>query len=263
MLQPQTLWWFTTGFILTMSRFYNSATPPTIVVMPILTLIVLLLCWLMKQKIDGSISKYFLWGTVLGISAATRLDISLFIGIPLIFLILRWSGIRAILPVLAGVTISFFITDPFMWFMPIQHVMDLLYKFTLHYSDFHQTRMIPWYEWANGVPLAVISIVWFLALLIRRRLGNVVPTQVLIVVLGLSLLASLILATSKFQSIRYLFPILVIWEIFLPMFAQQEYPYTIDHASTRTGLLDKKAVWVILGFIIPTQILGYFISIFT
>lgn len=256
LLQPQSLWWFTTGFILTLSRFYVVATPPTAVVMPFITLLVLALCWLWERSASGWL--YFLWGIILGLSAATRLDISIFVGIPLFILLSYRRGMRVVVPVLTGGVLSFSITDPFLWFMPVRHVIDLFSKFTLHYANYGTSRHVPWFEWVHGIPLAVIAIVWFLVLHIRRRLSSVIPTEVLMAFLGISLLAGLLLIFSKFQSIRYLYPLITVWEIFLPLFALQCCPPTHGQISLRSGNLDARTARVIVGFIMPAQVFGYF-----
>ncbi len=258
LLQPQSLWWFTTGFILTLSRFFVTATVPTAAVMPFITLIVLASCWLWVRTISTSGWHYFLWGIMLGLSAATRLDISLFVGIPFFILLSYRSGIRVMVPILTGGLISFIFADPFLWFMPVQHVIDLWSKFTLHYSNYGTERLIPWMEWIHGIPLAILAIAWFLVLYLRRRLSDVIPAQVLLVFLGISLLAVLLLTSSKFQTIRYLYPLIIVWEIFLPQFALQNCPRNNGQVSFMSGSLDAKTARVIMGFIIPTQVLGYF-----
>ncbi len=263
LLQPQTLWWFTTGFILTISRLYNTATPPTAAAMPLLSLIVLASCWILTQKKTEIRRLCFLWGALLGVSCSTRLDISLFVGIPLLFLLWRWSGTHGIAPVMVGVVASFFLSDPFMWFMPAQHVLDLVHKFTLHYSNFPQRMTLRWYEWTNGVSLAVIAMVWFLVLLYRRRLGVGIPTQVMLVFLGISVFAGLLLTSSKYQAIRYLYPLIIVWEVLLPLYALQKSPSPDAQGAAATGILDQRTRWVVLGFVIPTQLLGHIVTFFT
>lgn len=255
LLQPRSLWWFTTAFILTASRFYMLATPPTAVIMPLLVLLVLSLCWCWDHTVSGWF--YVLFGIGLGLSAATRLDMSLFTGIPLLILLYYRKGKSMVAPVLSGAVISFFIADPFLWFMPVQHIFDLLSKFTMHYADYEVARQVPWFEWVQGVPLAIIAIAWFLVLHIRRRLDCIVPAPVLFVFLGISLLAVLLLISSRFQSIRYLYPLIVVWEIFLPLFALQGSLQCEDSVSWSADGLDTRSAWVIMGFVLPTQMLEY------
>jgi hypothetical protein len=160
-------------------------------------------------------------------------------------------------PVITGGVLSFFLADPFLWFMPAQHVIDLLSKFTLHYSYLGSRRHLLWFEWVNGIPLALIAIAWFLILYLRRRLSNIIPTQVLLVFLGITVAAVLMLTSSKFQAVRYLYPLTIVWEIFLPLFALQRCPRKNCGQASMSGRLDAKTAWIILGFIIPTQVIGY------
>ena len=258
LLQPRSLWWFTTGFILTLSRFYVTATPPTAVVMPFIVLLVLASFWLWEKNMFASRWQHFFWGIILGLSAATRLDVSLLVGMPLSTLIFYRNGKRVIVPTLTGFVIAFFIADPFLWFMPVQHVIDLLSKFTMHYSNYRTSVLIPLLDWVHGISLAVIAIAWFLVLYSRRRLNNIVPAQVLLVFLGVSLLAVSLLVSSKFQAIRYLYPLIIVWEVLLPLFAFQGCPRIYDQISFKSGSLDVKTARVLVGFIIPTQVIGFF-----
>ncbi|NVN97578.1 hypothetical protein HXX01_05150 [Candidatus Nomurabacteria bacterium] len=253
-LRPETLWWFTTAFILTMSRFYVTATPPTATVMSFVILLVLLSCWLYELKLFASRWLYFLYGVLLGLSAATRLDVTLLIGVPLFMLLSFKAGIRAALHVVSGCVLSFFLADPFLWFMPIQHLIDLVSKFTLHYSNFGTSRSLPVNEWIHGVPLALMSILWFLFLALRQRFSMLVSVHVMSVFLGITFFAVLMLIQSKFQSIRYLYPLIIVWEIFLPLFVL---PADKDRVLAKSLVLDAKTVRVISVFVIGAQLFGY------
>ena len=263
LLQPQTLGWFTTGCILTISRLYNTATPPTAAAIPLVSLIILTLCWILKQEKTERGWLCFLWGGILGVSCATRLDISLFVGIPLLGFLLRWSGPRGIAPFFIGATLIFVLCDPFMWFMPARHVRDLLHKLTLHYSTFPISTTLRWSDWVNGISLAVIAIVWFLVFLYQGRLGNVFPRGVILVFLVMSLSAALLLATAKYQAIRYLYPLIIVWEILMPMVALQHPQAAGYQQSSLSGKVDQSAVWVIVGFVLPTQLLAHIVGFIT
>jgi hypothetical protein len=263
LLKPASLWWFTTAFILTLSRFYVAATPPTAIVMPLVVLLVLSSCWLWDRTRTGTRWLHFLWGVIVGISASTRLDVTLLVGMPLFLLLSFRSGAGVIAPIAAGVCLSFFLTDPFLWFMPVRHVSDLMSKFTLHYSNYTTSRTIPWPEWAHGIPLATIAIVLFLFLLARRKTPGAIPTQPLLVFLGITLTAGLLLTSSKFQAIRYLYPLIIVWEILLPLFLLEQCHVRGSQVPLAAGNLDTYVARVLLFFVIPTQVLGYFFMFIT
>ncbi|HEY6839258.1 MAG TPA: hypothetical protein VI389_10980 [Geobacteraceae bacterium] len=264
-LQPQSLWWFTTAFILTLSRFYVKATPPTATVTALTVLVALASCWLWKQDGKVSLWLYFLWGVLLGLSFSTRFDVTILVGAPLLLLLTLRTGARVIGPVLSGGLMGFFVSDPYLWFMPLQHIKDLIHNLLIHSSrnaGSYGRLSISWLEWAHGTFLAAISIALFVYLQARRRLKNSVPPQVLLVLLGCTLVTLTLLIISKVQAMRYMYPLIMSWEVFLPLFALQDCPQTYGDISFKSGRLDPKTATVIMGFIIPTQILGYCLIFF-
>jgi hypothetical protein len=83
LLYRRSLWWLATAFILLLSRLYILATPPTAIVMPYIVLIVLATWWLWLQQLPSSRKLFFLWGVVVGLATATRLDITLLVSAPM------------------------------------------------------------------------------------------------------------------------------------------------------------------------------------
>ena len=172
LLYRQSLWWLATAFLLLLNRMYMNATPPTAVVMPFTVLIVLATWWLWEQQGRTSRWPYFLWGAVAGLAAATRLDASLLVSTPMFVLLWYRHGRRVVLPLLAGAGISFFMADPFLWFMPIRHVTDLVHKFTMHYVYYSPTKMEP-SEFINAMWMSTVSFGWsFVLLFYQRRVRN-------------------------------------------------------------------------------------------
>lgn len=92
-------------------------------------------------------------------SGSTRLDASLLIGTPMFMLLWYRHGSRVVLPILTGAGISFFVSDPFLWFMPIQHITDLAQKFTVHYRQIYYTKI---------EPAAMVNAVWLSATRLSR-----------------------------------------------------------------------------------------------
>jgi len=108
--------------------------------------------------------------------------------------------------------------DPFMWYMPVRHVWDLVRKFTMHYSEFAVPHSIQWYEWIHAVLFAMIFVVWAGLTLMRKTRTELVPKQILIILLATWGAAVCLLLTSSFQAVRYLYPIVVIAEVLLPLY---------------------------------------------
>ena len=93
-LYPGSLWWVATAFILLFTRFHVCSTPPTSVVLPFLVLIVLMAWSLVVNHRGMLFGGCFLWGCVVGVSAATRVDATLLFGVPM-FMVIFWQyGLR-------------------------------------------------------------------------------------------------------------------------------------------------------------------------
>ena len=258
-LHENSIWWISTTLILSFNRLYSFSTPPTAIVMPLVTLIVLAAWFLLEQRSIQSKQHYILWGCFIGLSAATRIDATILVGIPMLMLIWYRNGKKVLLPVIAGTIVSFFVVDPFLWYMPVQHFKDLVYKFTYHYSHYSLPTSINGDEWAHAIPLSVISIVCSLVILNRRPRLLVMPFQIFITLLGITFLASVIIYTSKFQAIRYFYPVIIVWEILLPLFALQLLSNINKYESSDINLFNKNRSLVVLCFIFVSQIASYLI----
>jgi hypothetical protein len=222
LLYRRSLWWLAAACTLLLNRMYMHATEPTAVVMPLVVLIVLATWWLWERQ--ERISKWhcFLLGTVMGLAAASRLDAGVLVSLPMFLLMWHRHGRRIVLPLFAGAGISFFMADPFLWFMPIQHITDLVRKFTLHYTRSYPSRVQPFtmdtISFVDAMWLSAVSFAWSLILFRRQRLARILPIPVMIVFFIISAIAMVVVFSSKFQVARYLYPLMMVWEVFLPLF---------------------------------------------
>ena len=260
LLYPHSKWWLAAASVLLFNRMYLISTPPTAVVMPLIALMVLASWWLWQQQpVSTKRTSFLLFGGLVGFAAATRLDATLLISPALFLLLLHRHGRKVMLPFFLGSGISFFVSDPFLWFMPLQHLSDLVHKFFIHYTDAQEItpQIQNPFSWLNYTWLAMLSIGWALVLLSQRRLGEIISKPLVVVFLGISLVACLGILTSHFQSVRYLFPLNIVWEIFLPLFALETLgtssrsyaiPELIPHASSiSTGIIVFSALLQILS----------------
>lgn len=261
LLYPRSLWWITTAFTMTFTRFFIDATPPTAVIMPFIALVVMGALWLWEQS-QKSWWLYGLWGCVIGFSAATRLDMTALVGLPMIVLLLYRHGRCIIMPVTAGITVSFFIADPFLWFMPVQHILDLIRKFTFHHDNFSHPTEVKGREVFQMIVIGVICIIWWFALVgLRRKQVLPIPMQIIAVFLGISLLAGAIILSSTFQALRYFYPLVIVWEIFLPLFVLETFSPTNRHEPSGPFWGGTVVSWSIVGIVIVMQILAYGLTI--
>ena len=259
-LCPGSLWWVATAFTLLFSRFHICSTPPTSVVLPFLVLIVLVTWDLVVKPPSSLFGRCFLWGGVVGVSAATRVDATALFGVPMLMIVLVHYGWRILLPIAVGVSLSFYVCDPFLWFMPMQHLADLLHKFSIHYEGYLLPSTISVEEWLLTIPLALVSFIWFAVITVRKTPSQVVPPRIIWALLVLTILALWVILTSSYQSIRYIYPLLIVWEVLFPLLLLEK--FSPSRESTVAGAdrhINATQFWV-LGAVVATQVLAYVLS---
>jgi hypothetical protein len=151
---------------------------------------------------------------------ATRSDIGLFCTASFILTLLFTKSLTVRQAFVLGIQsfVVFCIFDPFMWFMPIQHLKDLVYKIVYHYSDISQVT-IPLYTILLMSAVSVLSMglgIWF----VFRNTKEVTPLPrvFICVLLLMTVVLYAIFLSAHSQAERYYMPILFIWEVFLPLF---------------------------------------------
>lgn len=257
LISPGSLWWLATALTLSLNRLYLNATPTTAVVMPFITLIVLASWWLYcKEQIS---KQYFYWGAVVGMAAATRIDVSLLIGMSMLVLIWFKHGHRAVLPMLLATGFFFILSNPYMWFMPMQHIADLMQKFTMHYTHFTRASSIDLEELFNTLWLTAICLIWSLFFIFRRQRIEIVPTPLFVVFFSVSFLALSVVLSSRFQAARYLFPVCTVWEVILPLYVLETLSDSTNSLD-RTGKKTKNLIFVAISLLVFIQLVTYIIT---
>lgn len=217
-LKPASRWWLALAGMLMVNRLYFSSTPPTAVISPLLTFIILLTWWLYKKGKLVRWPETILWGVSLGIAGATRADMSGLFALGMLALLifrLPWLKTTAMILLALG---TFSAVDPFMWWMPIRHVFDLLHVMRFHYAEYDHYRLSLTALLLIS-PLSLISLalatVWAA---LHRRLPQPVPRSFMVWLITLTLGIGAILLRSQFQADRYFFPLAFLWEALLPLF---------------------------------------------
>jgi hypothetical protein len=253
LIDSRSLWWLATGLVLLLNRMYLNATPPTTVVMPFMALIILSAWWLWERQLEASDWRYVAWGVVIGLSAATRLEVTVLVAIPMVLTVSYHKGSITMLPTFAGALLGFIVADPFLWFMPIRHVTDLVRKFTIHYAHYSSSKIDP-VDFINFMWLAALSFCWALFLFYKRRLADIMPLPIVVVFSLISVLSLIGMFSSTFQAVRYLFPLIVVWEVLLPLFALKTVAIYPSLAKSQNTPVMSLAI-IILSII--TQLFAY------
>jgi hypothetical protein len=112
-------------------------------------------------------------------------------------------------------------------------------------------------DMVNAVWLSAVSFGWAFVLLCYGRLERIMPVPIMVIFSGTSILAIIGILSSKFQAVRYFFPFIVIWEVFLPLFALETLEPS-NHATSSKALFQNSALssWITI-LVILIQLLAY------
>jgi len=218
LLRKNNLWWISTLGILSLNKLYEYATPPTAVAAVSTVLLCLITLYIYENRNEKQFFYLLLWGFVSGFLVATRTDIGVFSSIAfMLFLLISGIEWKKIGLIILEAFIAFSIFDPFMWFMPFQHIKDLIHKITYHYSDFPVTHLY-------FITILSISALSFISIFIslqflffRKKISSPLRAPFIVTLIIMTIVLYLILLTSRIQAERYFLPILFIWEVFLPL----------------------------------------------
>jgi len=206
-ITPKTWWWMGTLALFTVNYMNDFATPTTAVSS---LLVALLLLVTLRFR-------FWWWAIVAGLALATRVDIGLFIVGLGLYLSTRLSLQKVVL-LAFGVFFVFCLVNPYMWYMPVQHLKDLLYKMTWHYTEFTPS-FLSIYEVVLVSGLAIVSL--FLAggiIWQKKQVKLLIPLALFLSLIFVTVIGIGVIVTSSYQASRYLTPYVSIWELLLPLF---------------------------------------------
>lgn len=211
-------WWWAVSAVIVLSlhKLYFDATPTTAVAAPLVVLLVMLTLLLYEGKVKVNGYSLAVWGAVSGLVVATRADIGGLATVVFFGLLCTVLRVRELALIVLVALLFFIIADPFMWFMPIQHVFDLVHKITYHYSSGNIVSPPPAYTALLDLTLLSLISVTSLAVLMWKRV-YVLPQAFVVALAVFTVSLLFVLFTSKFQASRYFMPFVLVWEVFLPL----------------------------------------------
>lgn len=218
-LRKNVVWSVALVGVLTLHRIFFWTTPPSHLA-SILCVLLFMYSWYVYEKSSVSWRAFALWGILSGILVATRFDIGVAVSVLCAALLIpKYTLKRAILG--GGVALAtFWIINPYMWYMPLSHIRSLFGKIFWHYTDFEPSHLP-----LKTILLSLygVACTWFVLLfisLVRRRNLAVMP-PIPVYVLGVLGVGTVVLLTiyvsADYQAIRYFQPLVYMWEAFLPL----------------------------------------------
>ncbi len=214
----------TTFFVLGFHRFYLNLTPTSYIASLLFVLQAFYSLYLYENREKLKFKDVLGFSLLSGLIMATRIDIgfigTLFFGL---FLLPRIS-MRDFIYFTFLTIGSFVLFDPYMWYMPLQHISDLAYKFIYHYEFFNQVELdLP--RILDISNLVIISVTSFLFLYFNTRKKISLNIRFIFFVLSVSIISYYIFLTSQINAIRYFMPFILIWEVLFPFIILDLFEY--------------------------------------
>lgn len=215
MIKPKHLWWISVLSTLSINRLWQYTTPPSASVSMFVLLLTTLTLYMYKKN-DVRLKTLLMFGFISGLTIATRVDIGVFMTMGMLIILWPKINIKEILSTLAISEITFFIFDPFMHYMPGQHITDLIHKMIYHYAEFIPNTM----SFNTIIDISWIALASFLCALyfLFKKEANLYPRKFILGIISLSIILYTIFLTSHYKAERYFIPIILVWEVLLPLY---------------------------------------------
>ncbi len=260
LLKPTSWWWLPGSIILGLRASSSWSTPPSIAVAP-LTVLIFLLCLYIAQFMKSR--SVLLWlGVAFGISLACRIDVSGLAAL-VAFIYLRYEKVswRRLGLVAATALIVFVLSDPYMFWMPIQHVKDIFYKIFFHYNLIQENRASIKLLILKA-PLALVSFLIAVGMVLKRK--TVFPRSFMLAIAGFSISLTLIIFSSHYQPLWYFLPLILLWETLLPVFVlplvyKLEFPFVSPEAR---DAIRGRAEFYLASFMVIGYVMVFFQLLF-
>jgi hypothetical protein len=216
-LRKNMLWVIAVFGMLSLHRLYYYTTPPSALASLLFVFLALLTLYICEKKTLQP-KLLVLWGVVLGILVATRIDTGIIAGVFFLAVLIYSFGLKKVwIPLLSSFA-TFVIGNPFMWFAPIQHISYLISYLIDHHADYKIAK-IPLLILFDINILTLVSVFFATIFLISpKKLESPLPRIFIVYFLLVSTGIYAIILTADYQAPRYLQPVIFLWEILLPLF---------------------------------------------
>lgn len=238
LLKPESVWWLAASLLLAGDIRLIHATPPSALA-ALLSVFIIFLCIYWRTKGSRSVSYIFAFGILFGVLLATRIDVGLFmLGTAFILFFLTDRRMIFMLPVTA---VTFFISDPHLWYAPIHHLQSMAMQVSAN-TALYDGLWFP--EIISSFPFAFIAVGMSLVLFFRKQdLG--IPHDVYLWLMGATAILTFMLSLSAYHPPRYFLPVYLIWDI---LFLRWLLMYVGVAARALNGrwLTERNVVWALV-----------------
>lgn len=234
-LFPVTAWALLgAGSTAVLHPLFVQASPANAVVSAWLMFILITGLWLSAAR-RAAPGLWIIWGGSIGLALTAHFSLTLLTAGGLGIFLLAKKGLKYISFSASTALAVWILLDPLLWQAPYLHLGYMLGRIRLHtfelsggylqLSDFFLFAPLALFSWA----VIVLSLRW-------RQMASFLPRTERLFMVCLTLLVSMILLRSASQSIRYFFPLILFWEMILPVWLldlarQTRYPTTLSGLS--------------------------------
>lgn len=238
-IEPKKPWWITSIGLVIFSPYIPNATPPSIVISTLIPLMILLVLYInVSKNINYTL---YIFGIVVGLALSTRIDITLaFFGMSLLFLINK-IGKNILKPIIISFLIfcvlSFYINNE-----PFGYFYGSFIKSRLAYSGYfgetsYSLLGIPLFSYSL---LALTSYMTALFMLLFEIPVRSIPRNYFVWILTSTFLIGGIILSSSYHPMWYFIPLIISWEIFLPILLMSLVDRAYEHLEN-----EKRKNWLI------------------
>ncbi len=217
-IEPLKPWWIVCFGLVSFSPHLPNATPPSIIVSVLVPFIMLLVLFLVKNNANN-IKALILIGIIGGLSMSTRIDITLAVSSLATLLLIPKFKFKVAIPILIAFLIfcslSFYIGNN-----PLGYFVGTYTKSHLAYTGFFGESSSQFFNSS----LLLSSLLAFTTLIIGifqylfKSLTLPLPRNFFLWFVLSTCFISLLIYSASFHPVWYFIPLIISWEIFLPLF---------------------------------------------
>jgi hypothetical protein len=251
-LRPDSLWWLGVCAFLIPNPLYPGMSAPSALAALLACIYILIVLYLREKEVSRD--ALFWLGVCSGVFLATRVDTAL--SIMLFSLPYLWplAGKR-LFTVCWSAALFFGALNPFIWQDPILYVFSIVHQVNSNVAtqvNFDYTLM--------AVVLPAIAFAFGLAAVYSKFRFTTVPNDFLKWLLAASALLCCVILSLKHHPIRYFFPIMMLWQMLLPLFLLELLSYFKSWKVLQP--LRRSEYALVLLFVIPQIIAIYSLWIY-
>lgn len=257
-------WWLLIAILFVFNDYALFTNPLDIIAAKLITLACLLAFWHFEQKTNTPFLVSILLGITLGLSASTRIHISLLTGLPLLLFLFSFIKFPRFLLIMAVTIISTILSNPYLYRNPVNflwqttstsvNLVDKNSQLSLISSGYFKELNV--FSLIIDNPLPTLSLILTIALIYFPRRQNSLPRSFLVAFSGIIMFSGTALLYAYLNNLRFFYPIIFPLLAFLPLFI-----FTLLNATSvnwRFILFQKIKLyhWFLIIFLLA--FLGYF-----